>query len=380
MTMIRRVSLLVVPAIIAGSPAVSAAQGSLSTLGFGYPVGGASARSVATGMSLGGLDAQTTANPAALVLSSRAQGYFQYEPEFRSVNAGSGSVKTTTSRFPLFQVTGRQGRATFGLSYASFLDRTWSNSYADTQTVAGERIASTVLTASVGGIADARGAMAWSFTDRLHAGAALHIYPGDNRVSAGRVFNDTARIGSFNLEQVYNYSGTAVSLGGLWLTEAKIAIAADLRLGGTLRFRQGDSTIVGSARIPMRMGVTASYEGVPGAIFSVRLARERWSDLEGLGSSALVLHDATDVAMGTEVLGPRVGQAQWLLRGGYRARGLPFGYSGTAVRERSMSGGVGIPIGASRGFLDVALARSVRTADVVRERAWVLSIGVGVRP
>jgi hypothetical protein len=159
-----------------------------------------------------------------------------------------------------------------------------------------------------------------------------------------------------------------------------VALAADLRIGGSLRFRQGDSTVVGRAHIPMRMGVTASYEGVPGAIFSARVARERWSDLEGLGSSSLVLEDATDIAFGTEVLGPRVGSAQWLLRGGYRARGLPFGYDGDAVNERTISGGLGIPIGASRGFLDIALARSVRSADVVRERAWVLSVGVGIRP
>lgn len=379
--MIRR-PMLVVAAIgvLVASPVTGAAQGSLSLLGFGYPVGGSSTRSQATGASIGGLDAQSTANPAALVLSSRAQGYFQYEPEFRSVRAGGPAVKTTTSRFPLFQVTGRQGRATFGLSYSSFLDRTWSNSYADTQTVAGERIASTVLTSSVGGIAEARGAMAWSFTERVHAGAALQFYPGDNRVSAGRIFDDTARIGSFNLEHTYNFSGTAFSLGAVWLTEAKVALAADLRIGGSLRFRQGDSTVVGRARIPLRMGVTASYEGVPGAIFSARVARERWSDLEGLGSASLVLEDATDIALGTEVLGPRVGSAQWLLRGGYRARGLPFGYDGDAVNERTISGGLGIPIGASRGFLDIALARSVRSADVVRERAWVLSVGVGIRP
>src|SRR5262245_2307302 len=106
------------------------AQGALSVLGFGYPVGGMSARSLATGTSMTGLDPQSPVNPAEIVLNARMQGYAQYEPEFRTVTVGGHAVKTSTARFPIFMATGRTSRMTFALSYSSFLDRTWANSYA----------------------------------------------------------------------------------------------------------------------------------------------------------------------------------------------------------------------------------------------------------
>lgn len=356
------------------------AQGALSLLGFGYPNGGASTRSLGTGTSLIGLDAQSSINPASIVLSARLQGYLQFEPELRSVSAGGPNVKTTSVRFPLFMVTGRQSRATFSLSYSSFMDRTWSNSYADTQSVGSERIPSVVLTSSVGGIADVRGAVAWTFSERVHVGIGAHFYPGENRVVFGRAFSDSSRAGSFQVQNAYNFSGSALSFGGVWLTPYHLQLAADMRVGGNLRMRLGDSTLVGEGTVPFRAGVTLSYDGIPGSVFSVRLARERWTDMRGLGTSSLGLEDATDMAIGAEVLGPRLGANQVAIRAGYRNRGLPFTFGTTSVSERTFSGGVGIPIGGSRALLDVGIARATRTASSVTEKAWLVSLGVGIRP
>jgi hypothetical protein len=366
--------------LLAAAPLAATAQGALSQLGFGYPIGGLSARSMATGTALGDLDALSAINPAAIVLNARAQGYFQFEPEFRQVNAGSGAVGTTTLRFPLFMVTGRQGRATFALSYSSFMDRTWSNSYPDTQVIGSEKVPSTVLTSSEGGIADIRGAMAWSVSERVHIAVAAHIYPGQNRVIAGRIFPDSLQAGSFQNVNTYTYAGTGVSVGGVWITPSHLTLAADLRAGGTLDMRLGDSTRVGSGRIPLRYGLSVAYDGVPGAVFAVRYAGERWSDLRGLGSASLGIADASDLSVGAEAAGPRVGTAAMMFRLGYRSRGLPFTYLGDNVREASYGGGVGIPIGGTRAFLDLGLARDARRAAGVKESAWRLSIGVGIKP
>lgn len=358
----------------------SRAQGALSTLGFGYPSGGLSTRALATGGSLGELDPQSPLNPAAIVLNARAQAYLQFEPEFRTVDAGAGNVGTTTERFPVFMITGSQGRATFALSYSSFLDRTWSNSYADTQTVGGERIASTVLTSSEGGIADARGAMAWTVNDRLHFGIGVHFYPGQDRVNVGRVFADTAHAGSFSLTNTYTFSGTGVSFGGVWLAPKHLALAADLRAGGTLSMLRGDTTKVGSGRVPLRLGLSASYDGVAGAVFSARYAHDKWSDLRGLGSSTLGLKDGDELSVGAEVAGPRMGAGVLLVRAGFQSRSLPFTYQGTAVGETAISGGFGIPVAGNRGFVDVGFSRASRSAANISERAWVLSVGVGIKP
>lgn len=367
-------------AVVAAVAPAARAQGALSTLGFGYPSGGLSTRALGSAGSLGEIDPQSPLNPASIVLIARAKAYFQFEPEFRTVNSGAGDVSATTERFPVFMVTGAQGRATFALSYSSFMDRTWSNSYPDTQVVGTEQIPSTVFTSSEGGIADARGAMAWTVNPQLHIGIGLHVFPGQNRVQAGRTFADTTHAGTFSLSNSFTFSGTAVSFGGVWLGASHLALAADLRLGGMLTMMQGDSTEVGSGRVPLRFGVSATYDGIPGSAFSIRYSHDRWSDLRGLGSATLGLQDASDLSVGAEIAGPRIGTGVMLVRGGFRTRGLPFTYQGTAVGETSFTGGVGMPIAGNRGFVDVSAARAVRSVSNVSEHAWLLSIGVGIKP
>lgn len=375
-------SLGIVIALLATAmaPGRAPAQGALSILGFGYPLGGQSARSLSSGTSLAGIDPQTTVNPAAIVLNARAQGYAQFEPEFRTASAGAITAKTTTSRFPLFMVSGRQGRATFALSFSAFMDRTWANTYADTQTVGTERLASTVVTSSVGGISDSRVAMAWSFTEKFHLGAAVHLFPGQNRVGVGRAFGDSSNAGSFQTSSSYTFSGTALSLGGVFSAGAHLILSGDVRLGGTMSMRSDDSSVVGSGRVPLRLGVSATFDGIPGAVLSGRVSRDRWTDLAGLGLATLGLNDATDVAVGTEITGPRIGANALLIRAGYRSRGLPFAYGTSPVSEKSASGGVGVPIFGGRTLIDLGVVRATRTSSNVSEKAWLLSVGVGIRP
>lgn len=375
-------SLCLATALLAAAmvPARAQAQAALSILGFGYPLGGQSARSLSSGTSLAGIDPQTSVNPAAIVLNARAQGYAQFEPEFRTVSAGAISAKTTTSRFPLFMVTGRQGRATFALSFSSFMDRTWGNTYADTQTVGTERLASTVVTSSVGGISDSRLAFAWTFSEKFHIGTAVHLYPGQNRVSVGRAFDDSSNAGSFQTSGSYTFSGTALSLGSVYSPGAHLILSGDLRLGGTMSMRSDDSSVVGSGKVPLRLGVSATFDGIPGAVVSGRVSRDRWTDLAGMGLSTLGLNDATDIAIGTEITGPRMGANAVLIRAGYRSRGLPFTYGTSPVNEKSASGGVGVPVFGGRTMIDLGVVRATRTSANISEKAWLLSVGVGIRP
>jgi hypothetical protein len=376
-----RISRLALIAASLGSLASAArAQGALSQLGFGYPVGGQSTRSLGTGTAVAGLDPQSPLNPASIVLNARMQGYAQYEPEFRTVTVGGNAVKTTTSRFPVFMATARQGQATFSLSYSSLLDRTWANSYADTQVVGGEKIASTVITQSAGGITDARFAAAWSFNDKMHVGLGVHVFPGQNNVVSGRLFNDSARAGSFSLSKTYNFSGSAISLGGVWVVATHLVLAGDMRLGGRMVMRDGDSTEVGRGKVPFRAGISALYDGITGSTFTLRIANEKWSDLSGLGSASLPLKDASDISLGTEIAGPRWGGSPVFFRGGYRTRGLPVAYGAASVTESSLSGGLGIPVGNGRSQVDLGLVRASRTAAGISEKAWLVSIGVGIRP
>lgn len=368
-------------ALLAAPVSPAAAQGSLSMQGFGYPIGGQSARSQGSGSALAGIDPQTPLNPASIVLNGRLQAYGQYEPEFRTVTIGGNSTKTTTSRFPLFMVTGHQNKATVALSFSSLMDRTWINTYADTQSLGSERIASTVLTQSVGGIADARLAVAWTFTEYFHVGGAVHLYPGDNKVSVGRIFSDSVHAGNFDVTNAYTFAGSALSLGAVYVVaKAHLILSGDLRLGGQLAMRLGDSTKVGEGKIPFRAGMSASYDGIAGSVFSVRIGTERWSDLRGLGSSSLGLKDAVDMAIGTEIAGPRISNTPVLFRAGYRTRGLPFTYGATAVTESSIGGGIGVPFIGGRTILDVGASRATRNVPGISEKSWLVSVGIGIRP
>jgi hypothetical protein len=233
------------------------AQGSLGLQGWGYPGGELSTRALATGGSLADFDANSPINPAALLVGTRATVYLQYDPEFRWINGPGVNASTITARFPLFLISGKLGKARFSLSYSSFLDRTWTNTYQDTQLVGAAKVPSTVTAISDGGIADIRGAMSYTFSDKLTIGAGVHVFPGENRILFGRSFpQDTTSFGSFSQTNTYNFSGSAVSLGVIATPLRHINIGLSCRYGFSMHVHQGDSTTIGDAKVPDRFSAS----------------------------------------------------------------------------------------------------------------------------
>lgn len=296
----------VTAALCLAAPALGA-QGSLGLQGFGYPGGEQSTRSLASGGSLADFDANSPINPAALLVGTRATVYMQYDPEFRWITGPGVNASTVTARFPLFMISGRIGKARFSLSYASFLDRTWTNTYQDTQTIGGQRIPSTVTAVSSGGIADVRAAASYTISSKLTIGAGVHVFPGDNRILFGRAFPaDSTSFGAFSQTNTFNYSGAAVSFGVLATPVNHLNLAVSGRYGFSMHVHQGDSTTLGDARVPNRMSYSIAYDGIPGSILSARYGVENWSAMRGLGSNALNVFDATEFSAGLETPGPKV--------------------------------------------------------------------------
>ena len=126
-------------AVLCCSAGALGAQGSLGLQGYGYPGGELSTRALATGGALADFDANSPINPAALMIGTRATVYVQYDPEFRWVTGPGFTASTITARWPLFLISGKVGKARFSLSYSSFLDRSWTNTYQDTQVVGPSR-------------------------------------------------------------------------------------------------------------------------------------------------------------------------------------------------------------------------------------------------
>ena len=361
-------------------PATLVAQGAITMQGFGYPGGQLSTRALGAGGALADFDANSPLNPAALVVANRASVYAQYDPEFRSVRGVTGNSSGVTARFPVLAVSGRYGRATFGFSFSNLLDRTWVNTYTDSESVGGRVVQSRVTAQSAGGISDVRAAAAWTFSDKVHVGAGVHLFPGENRTLLGRDFADSLQIGSFTQANTYNFSGTALSVGILAIPLSHLNVAVAARFGGTLRMRLADTAQVGAASVPGRVSVSAAYDGYAGSLIAVRYAREQWSALRGLGSAGLSVTDAADLSGGVEFAGPKLSGLASAVRLGFRTRDLPFGVGAARASESALTAGIGLPFGSGRGAGDLTVARAHRVSGGASETGWILSFGFSIKP
>jgi hypothetical protein len=373
-------------------PDAASAQGNLSTFGFGYPPGQLSARALAAGGAIGEIDPVSTLNPAALANWGGSAVYFQIEPEFRRVSAPGSSDRTTTARYPLTGGALSMGsRFTLGIAVSTLLDRSWATTARTTHQLPGEpSVDATTTFRSEGAINDVRVALAWTSRPWLRFGVGAHALTGQNRLTVVDAFDDTARFDPVQQDTAISYRGTALS-GGVEIRAGRVAsVAASMRVGGRVRAVSGDATLAW-ATAPTRVGVTVAYLGIANSALALRTSYDKWSSLEGLGSPRLQAIDAWDMSLGADIAGPRVGADRPLmLRAGIRRRTLPFAATpiengavgrGRSVVEQSFSAGTGVLLARGRASVDLGVIRASRDAGLsVNERAWILSIGMAVRP
>jgi hypothetical protein len=370
------------------------AQGALSLEGLGFPPGQLSARAEGTGGGVADFDALSLVTPASLAGVGSSALYFQYSPEFRKVTTSSGTASTTTARFPLVEGVLPMGQAwTLGLSSSTFLDRSLETSLQRTQTVgtSTDTVTLTERNKVLGAINDVRLALAWSTNPVFRIGVGAHVFSGSNRITFSQLFPDSAKYISTSQNGRISYAGFAASVGLEFHPSRVIGFAISGRKGGDLRAESGD-TALGSAKIPDHYSASVTFEGIPGAIISARVAHDAWSSLTSLSSSGIQAFDAWDTGVGVEASGPRLLQRIITLRAGARFRTLPFGVpsqctlpsgvcaSSDKVSETSLAGGLGIPLARDRAAFDFAIQRASRSASDIKERGYILSFGLRVSP
>lgn len=374
----RRLFLTAIVAAASASPL--AAQGSISLQGFGYPTGQLSSRASATGGALAEMDPASPINPASLPNSGRSIFAFQYDPEWRSITAGGRTVNTLTARFPAITIGARLGvRGFLAASFSTLLDRTWDAAYNDTVLVGGDKAASTVSAQVRGAINDARIAFAWQFTERLQAGVGLHAFTGANRIVLERTFSDSTTYGALSQRTTLAYQGTGFSAGVIATPSSHLAVAASLRMGGSMKTRYDDK-VATEGNAPTRYGVSFTYDGIPGSSLALRVNHDQWSRMRSLSSRALDVHDATEIAGGAEINGPKVQGQPSAFRLGLRTRDLPFGWNGHTVTEKTFSIGGGFTFARGWASLDASLQQSTRSTTGLSEKGRTLSVGLTVRP
>ena len=378
--------------LLALAPALEA-QGTLSTQGLGFPPGQLSTRARTMGGAVGEADALSPLNPASLILLLTPIVAVQAEPEHREIRFGSERFTSSISRFPLFMGALPFGsRWRVGLSVSTLLDRTYETTVRDTQFVGSDTAASTITERSEGSISDIRLAAAFAVNRWFSLGLGGHALSGSDAVVVTRVFDDAVRFDTLAQRSVIGFGGNAVSVGALALWPRVGAVGVSYRVGGSINaYERGE--VVGDGRAPNHFGVSLLYLGLRGSTLAVRAARDDWSRLEGMAGT-LNIHEGWDLGVGADVTGPRFGGSAIDLRAGFRARTLPFSVEGSAVSERTVSGGFMIPMGRSLGSARSvelnfgALHSSRSSAGIsgpagpvpVSEKAWTISTGFSVRP
>jgi len=369
-------------AILAGMAMRADAQGTLGSQGFGYPPGQLSVFSRSVGGSMAELDPLSPVNPAAISLLRRGGLYLQSEQESRSLDANGQSGSTRAYRFPLFSAAVPAGsRGVFGVSFSTMLDRTWGTQIRGTQDFDNEEVGYVERFRSEGALNDVRAAGSYAIRDDLVVGLGVHLFPGENRLTIERVFDDSLSFAPLRDSVNINYFGAGVSGGVMWRPSRSLMFGASGRMGGKLKLRERDSLRT-EADAPSRFGIGARYEVVRGTAIALRAERSLWSDMEGLGSARATPEDTWDFGGGIDALGPRVATAQLTLRAGARRRTLPFPISNETVRESAFSFGAGTPLAGGRGQIDLFLERASRSATNVdaKERSWTFGLGLSVRP
>lgn len=372
---------LQLPALLLLGASTLGAQGSLSQQGFGYPPGSASAHSLGAGGAFQEFDPRSVRNPASIGAWGQPALYMQYEPEFRRVVEGGNAESTHLTRFPLLAGSVPAGeRTAIAASATTFLDRSWETVRRGTQVIGPDTVNFVERFHTNGAINDLRLALARQLGERLWIGVAGHVFVGANRVRLTRTFSDSTTFGGLDDTLRLGYVGGAFSAGAIWSPVSALTLAASARLGQSLRLTSNDTTL-GRGDVPNSYSAALRFDGIPGASLAVRAERTLWSSLSTLGSASAKAVDTWDYSIGLEATATPGRAAPILYRAGYRDRGLPFVANGKAIKERSITTGASLPLSGSRAGLDFAVWRAVRSGAVTTdESAWVISIGLTVRP
>jgi len=369
-------------ALLALAAQVAAAQGNLSTQGFGYPPGQLSTRAIGTGGATAETDPVSPVNPASLVNWGTSSVFFQAEPEFRTVTGPRGSQRTTTARYPLTTGALALGpRLVVGVSVSTLLDRTWATTQVAPLVIGTDSVQATTSHQSEGAINDIRVGAGYAVRPWLRVGVGGHAFAGRNRLTVFSSYGDSLNYNPIGSATVVSYGGNALSAGAEARLGGQVAVSGSVRVGGGISAERNDSTVA-RADVPTRFGVGLSYLGIRGGAIGVRASHEGWSSLAPLGGAGFAARDAWDLGAGADLPGPRFGRNVLQLRAGMRRRTLPFEAGGEQVRENSLAFGTGTAFANGRVFGDLALTRASRetASGAVGERAWILSMGLAVRP
>ncbi|HXE57260.1 MAG TPA: hypothetical protein VNK43_04610 [Gemmatimonadales bacterium] len=381
-----RRSVLLASVLLGAAAAPAAAQSSqFGVRGIGFPAQGLSARARGMGGALGLFDSESSLNPASLGFVSVLTAGFVALPEWRAVANPTGDASLRDTRFPLVLVAGPipRRRVTLGVSFSGYASRDFSLATADTILLRDTPVGIFDTLSSRGGINDLRFGASLVIGEAWAVGAGFHVLTGTNRLSLRRTFEDPA-YQSFSQRAELSYAGIGASLGVIRRFGSSLSLAALVRSDGDVDV-ETDSTPAFSVDLPYTFGAGVLYRPSQRLELVGHALYRTWSgansDLveQGAAGSANTL----ELAVGAEYVGDPRRPFRRPVRLGIRYADLPFSLhrGGGQGREIAVSLGTGTRFAAQRAGVDLALERVWRSAgEAFSESAWLLAIGVSVRP
>jgi hypothetical protein len=378
---VRYASLLI---LLALAPELVSAQSSqFGVRGLGFPGRGLAVRATASEGAFGLFDPESSLNPAALGAVPTLTSVFTVTQSFRNTENPAGSASTRDTRFPELSVAGpvRQSAGAFGLSYSNYTSRDFTVASVGSIDLRGVPVGVTDSFSSRGGLSDLRLAGAYRIHDRWMFGGGFHIITGSNRLQSRRVFADSSYLSSSQRSEL-SYAGVGVSLGVIRQFGPRAAVAALLRSDGHVNVDR-DSAHVGRVDLPYTFGLGVRVQPAAQLELGVQGLMRTWSgansDLQEQGG--IGAENTLEVALGGQYTPDLKRPYRRPIRFGARYATLPFPLVlGQQAHELGISLGSGLRFAQQRAGVDVSLEHVWRSEGPYSERAFVLSLGISVRP
>jgi hypothetical protein len=370
--------------LLVASPQMVMAQSSqFGVRGLGFPGRHLAARALASGGAFGLFDPESSLNPAALGNTTSLAAIFTINQGFRNQENPAGTASTRDTRFPQLMILGpvRETGVALGFSYSNYTTRDFTMAASSTIDLRGAPVAVVDSFSSRGGLSDLRLAGAYRIGDRWVLGAGFHVITGSNRLESRRTFEDPDYQPSLQRAEV-SYAGVGVSAGLVRQFGPRFAFASVVRWDGHLNVDR-DSARVGTVDLPYSFGLGIRWQPSARLNLASHALLRTWSAansdlLEQGGTGA---ENTIELAAGAEYSPDPARPFRRPLRFGARYARLPFPLvPGSRGKEFGISAGSGMRFAQQRGGVDLALEHVWRSEGVYSERAFILSVGVSVRP
>lgn len=328
-------------------------------------------------------DAESSINPAALSGLAVMTANFDGTQSYRTAENPVGSESLRDSRFPHVAFGGpvRGSPVAVGLSYSTYANRDFTVATGDTVELRDVLVPVSDTLSSRGGLSDFRLAAAYKLRERSVVGGAFHIVTGSNRLESRRTFSDDQYLPVKQTAEL-SYAGVGASVGAVQQLGAALWVAAIARSDGKVIVDR-DSARVSEVDLPYTLGLGLRWKASPRLDLATQGIFRTWSGANSdlLASGGTGADNTFEAAVGGEYVGDPRRPHRRPIRFGAHYATLPFPLQpGVQPKEFGVSLGSGIRFAQDRAGVDLSVEHLWRSAGDFKERTFVISVGVGVRP